>query len=91
MKTISDPAASARRIAFTNATTAEESTPVTRRRSITRKRGGGAACSIRWRTRSSRQFVDPKNTNPLTRRIWTWSESPRSSARSLAGRSTFER
>ena len=89
MKTISDPAASARRITFTNATTAEESTPVTRRRSITRNRGG--VPSIRCLIRSSKWFVDPKNTNPLTRRIWTRSESPRSSARSLAGRSTFER
>ena len=77
-------------ITFTNETTAEESTPVTRRRSITRKRGGGAAPSGA-RTRSSRRFVDPKNTNPLTRRIWTRSESARSSARSVAGRSTLER
>ena len=43
MNTTSDPAASARRITFTNETTAEESTPVTRRRSITRNRGGVAS------------------------------------------------
>ena len=47
---------------FTNETTAEESTPVTRHRSITRNRGG--ASSTRWRTFSSRRFVDPKKTNP---------------------------
>ena len=70
MKITSKPPASARRITFTNETTAEESTPVTRRRSITRKRGG-VSSSIRCRIRSSRRFVDPKNTNPLTRRIWT--------------------
>ena len=53
--------------------TAEESTPVTRRRSITRNRGGVA--SARARIRSSRRFVEPKNTNPLTRRIWTRSRA----------------
>ena len=65
---------------FTNETTADESTPVTRHRSITRNRGG--ASSTRWRTFSSRRFVDPKKTKPETRRIWTRSVSPRSSARS---------
>ena len=43
MKTTSDPAVSARPITFANETTAEESTPVTRRRSITRNRGGVAS------------------------------------------------
>ena len=89
MKTTSDPAVSARPITFANETTAEESTPVTRRRSITRNRGG--VDSTRARIRSSRRFADPKKTNPLTRRIWTRSESVRSSARSVAGRSTVER
>ena len=88
----SKPSTFARSAARWNASTAEESTPETRRRSSNECNGVAFDPSLeRSRIRSSNVIAVPKKTNPCRPNTWMLSPRVRNASRSRAGRSTLLR